>query len=543
MTYEIFVNGRPVAQRGTFPPGPEPLQSPSGAVFDLPAGVVSPGSTAVVAWRVWSQVYNVYRNRVQSAQFEIDESRNLHLANDADRIHSLLSMGPDLALNGLVAVMGIGLLVFWRWTGGRELLLYSGVLLLYSISNIYADLDAVGILVVPWRLNSIIHYTMQEPTMAITVEFIWAVHGLRARGLKYLTHAAAISLNVTAVYMGQISAPTAAAPALLLVMLVSVQAFNLITIAANLWAFFTRRQNRLIAAALMVIPIASLCGHFGISIIRVISNVTVDFFNLGFIVSSIALFIMLGQRAWGSWRSRDELRVEFDAAREVQQKLVAPAVDVPGFKIDSVYSPAKQVGGDFFRVAPETDGSILIVVGDVSGKGLPAAMTVSAIIGALRAMPSMPLPRILRRLNRGLVGQLGGGFVTCCAARIGPDGAVAIANAGHLSPYRAGAEVAVPAGLPLGIAEGADYDETHFQLQPGETLTFLSDGVIEARNPSGELFGFERTLAISTSSAEAIAQAAIAFGQDDDITVLTLTRLAHDDIPAGTRSGQILATA
>jgi hypothetical protein len=384
---------------------------------------------------------------------------------------------------------------------------------------------------------------MQEPEMAITVEFIWAVHGLRSRGLKYLTHAAAICLNVTALYMSQITAPAAAAPVLLLVVLVSVQAFNFITIAANLWAFFTRRQNRLIAAALMVIPIASLLGHFGIPITKVISNVTVDFFSLGFIVSSVALFIMLGKRAWVAWRSRDELRVELDAAREVQQQLVAPAVDLPGFKIDSVYAPAKQVGGDFFRVLPETDGSILIVVGDVSGKGLPAAMTVSAIIGGLRAMPSRPVPRILGRLNHSLVGQLRGGFVTCCVARIGHDGTVAIANAGHLSPYLSGTEVQVPAGLPLGIAMGVRYDETHFQLQPGQTLAFLSDGVIEARSPSGELFGFERTLALSTSSAEAIAQAAIAFGQDDDITVLTLTRVAAGTVSPAPHQGSALIPA
>jgi serine phosphatase RsbU (regulator of sigma subunit) len=133
---------------------------------------------------------------------------------------------------------------------------------------------------------------------------------------------------------------------------------------------------------------------------------------------------------------------------------------------------------------------------------------------------------ILNALNSGLMGHLHGGFVTCCAARITQDGKVTIANAGHLSPYRSGAEVAVEAGLPLGIVQGAEYEEIQFLLGPEESLTFLSDGVVEARNASGELFGFERTLRISNSGAGVIAQAAKDFGQDDDITVLSITRAA-----------------
>jgi phosphoserine phosphatase RsbU/P len=206
----------------------------------------------------------------------------------------------------------------------------------------------------------------------------------------------------------------------------------------------------------------------------------------------------------------------------VQQRLVTPAADVPGFRIESVYAPAAQVGGDFFRVAPEQDGSVLVVVGDVSGKGLRAALTVSAMVGVLRTMPPLPPARILDALNRGLIGQLHDGFVTCCAARIHPDGTMTLANAGHLSPYRNGEELPLSPGLPLGLSAEPGYGETALRLGPNDSLTFLSDGVVEARNPSGELFGFDRTRAISRESAESIAQAAQAFGQEDDITVLTL---------------------
>jgi serine phosphatase RsbU (regulator of sigma subunit) len=207
-------------------------------------------------------------------------------------------------------------------------------------------------------------------------------------------------------------------------------------------------------------------------------------------------------------------------------------VDVPGFKIESVYVPAKQVGGDFFRVQPGDDGSVLVVVGDVSGKGLKAAMTVSAIMGALRDYPSLKPTDVLSHLNRVLYGQIGG-FVTCCATLIATDGAMTLANAGNPAPYRNGVEMAVEPGLPLGMTAESAYAETRHQLAVNDFLTFVSDGVVEATNARGELYGFERTQAISTESAEKVARAAQAFGQEDDITVLSVTRIVGlNPVPA-----------
>jgi serine phosphatase RsbU (regulator of sigma subunit) len=116
-----------------------------------------------------------------------------------------------------------------------------------------------------------------------------------------------------------------------------------------------------------------------------------------------------------------------------------------------------------------------------------------------------------------------GGFATCVCARLSPDGALTVANAGHLVPYRNGEEMPMESGLPLGLAASADYSEIALEITPGDVVTFLTDGVLEARNPAGELFGFDRTACISTQSAENIAAAAKRFGQEDDITVLTLT--------------------
>jgi serine phosphatase RsbU (regulator of sigma subunit) len=214
------------------------------------------------------------------------------------------------------------------------------------------------------------------------------------------------------------------------------------------------------------------------------------------------------------------------AAREIQNRLVP--VDLPeieGCRVLAAYVPAAEVGGDFFQVLQHDDGSALIAVGDVSGKGLRAAMTGALTIGALRTLADqgMSPAKLLRALNRQLVQAGQGGFVTLLCARLSPDGALTVANAGHLYPYRNGTEVALETGMPLGISMEVDYAETTLQLQPDDSITFLSDGVVEARRADGELFGFERTQAISGRSPQEIADAAQEFGQEDDITVLKLT--------------------
>jgi serine phosphatase RsbU (regulator of sigma subunit) len=226
-------------------------------------------------------------------------------------------------------------------------------------------------------------------------------------------------------------------------------------------------------------------------------------------------------------RERARSAAELEAAREIQQRLVPASLPaLAGYKLEAAYRPAEEVGGDFYQVLSQSDGSALVVVGDVSGKGLKAAMTGALAIGALRTLAAENLgpAALLSRLNRQIRDTQDSGFITCLCTRIGPEGAVTVANAGHLSPYRRGEEIPIDSGLPLGIDAGIEYAETQFRLEPGDTLTLISDGVVEAMNSEGQLYGFERTRAISTQSAGSIASAAQAFGQEDDITVLTVER-------------------
>ena len=244
--------------------------------------------------------------------------------------------------------------------------------------------------------------------------------------------------------------------------------------------------------------------------------------------------------------SQEEQRssAEIEAARSVQAMLIP--TELPSnhsFKLESAYLPANGVGGDFFQVLPLKDDSMLIVVGDVSGKGLQAAMNASTLVGALRNELSHDPATVLNRLNNVLLGATQGqgalpnlkgaaSFATCVCARVYPDGTMTIANAGHLHPYRDGRELDLAADLPLGVIPDIQYAQATFQLTVGDRLIFLSDGVVEAANAQGELFGFERTQQVSNESARYIAQTAKHFGQNDDITVVSLYFAARAKVHA-----------
>ncbi len=243
-------------------------------------------------------------------------------------------------------------------------------------------------------------------------------------------------------------------------------------------------------------------------------------------------------------QERAMLAGEMQAARAVQQVIIpSDPVPIPGFKIESVYHPASEVGGDFFQVMATPGGGVLAAIGDVSGKGMPAALTVSLLVGTLRTLAhhTQSPGEILRAMNQRMLARSQGGFTTCLVLRADPDGTLTIANAGHLAPYVDGRELELENGFPLGIAAGSVYGESSFALAPGEQLTLLTDGVVEARKPSGELFGFGRAAAVSTQSAESIASAAQQFGQEDDITVLTLTLVGTQNPVLGRSSEPAVA--
>jgi hypothetical protein len=233
-------------------------------------------------------------------------------------------------------------------------------------------------------------------------------------------------------------------------------------------------------------------------------------------------------------RRQHELVEEFKSARELQQVLIPDTLpSLPGYAVTSAYRPAQEVGGDFFQILPlegRFSDSTLIILGDVSGKGLKAAMAVSMIVGAVRTLVETTASpsEILSGLNRRLFGRLQGGFVTCVAMRLDPRGLCVISSAGHPSPFANGQELHLVGSLPLGLVAQATYDEKQLFLRVGDHFSLYTDGLLEARNLAGEIYGFDRlqTLFAGRPDAAKATEAAVEFGQDDDITVLTLTRLA-----------------
>ena len=194
-------------------------------------------------------------------------------------------------------------------------------------------------------------------------------------------------------------------------------------------------------------------------------------------------------------RAKEQWKLEIAQARHVQQVLIPnelPQLD--DLHIDSEYRPMREVGGDFFQIVPkERDGTSLIVFGDVTGKGLQAGMLVALIVGAIRsaAQHDNNPQRILEVLNEELC-ERESASATCLVLRFSPGGMVELANAGQLPPYLNGVEMQIEGALPLGILSGQDFPVTSFKLEPGDSLLFMSDGIAEAQNAEGELFGFDQ---------------------------------------------------
>jgi serine phosphatase RsbU (regulator of sigma subunit) len=203
---------------------------------------------------------------------------------------------------------------------------------------------------------------------------------------------------------------------------------------------------------------------------------------------------------------------------------------IPGLTIETVYLPAREVGGDFFQIVQHpTDGSALIVAGDVAGKGLKAGMLVALLVGAIRTATDTSLDPafVLGVLNKRLI-RRGDAQATCLALLIATNGDAILANAGHMAPYLNGEALSMEGALPLGMLEAAEPSLMRFKLATDDQLLLMSDGIVEAMDANGELLGFDRVreLAGSATSAADVAAAAQRFGQEDDISVISVTRTA-----------------
>jgi serine phosphatase RsbU (regulator of sigma subunit)/predicted ester cyclase len=245
-------------------------------------------------------------------------------------------------------------------------------------------------------------------------------------------------------------------------------------------------------------------------------------------------------------RERERIEQELRVARSIQQASLPKKVPtLEGWQISPFYRPAREVGGDFYDILELKDGRLGLVVGDATGKGVPAALVMASARSMLRAVAQASdysPGDVLRRVNDSLVIDIPPNmFVTCFYAILEPEsGHLVYANAGHDLPYlqrRGEADELRARGMPLGLMPGMGYEEKEIVFDAGEVALFYSDGLVEAHDPKGEMFGFPRLRALIAEHAaegslgEFLMEALYSFvgegwEQEDDITLLTLRRFA-----------------
>jgi serine phosphatase RsbU (regulator of sigma subunit)/anti-sigma regulatory factor (Ser/Thr protein kinase) len=242
-------------------------------------------------------------------------------------------------------------------------------------------------------------------------------------------------------------------------------------------------------------------------------------------------------------QARERIEQELRVARLIQETLLPKEVPIlPGWNIAALWRPAREVGGDFYDFMRLSDGRVVIVIGDVTDKGVPAAMVMATTRTMLRSAamdtdsPGYVLQIVNDRLCREIPPKM---FVTCLYSILDPEtGRLSYANAGHDLPFR-GANGRVgelrATGMPLGLLPGMRYEENETVIEQGEGVLLYSDGLVEAHNPAREMFGFPRLAAaiarrpaghgmIDYLMNELARFTGIGWEQEDDVTLVTLDR-------------------
>jgi hypothetical protein len=549
--YELYWNGAPVGHNGNLPPHPLWYVSQPPQTFGL--GQIESG---VLAVRVWKAPL-ASNDPSEIGGFEgvpvLGSPKGIAAWKAAADYQWLRSHQFEFGLDSLYAL--VALLSFMAWLRDRK------QWLLFWMAG-YAFIPLVrmvlGGLRIPWPFNiasGLLQPAIMIQDVSLWFVLLWLLKLHENRGLVRFTRDAALIFGAAFCLDGLVvlgwgsmrwAGPLQMADAFLTVAFTILEVIPLALVAA---AFLQRKKLEaarwLVAAfaflAEMNYVIRNLLGQFkrlthwtlDERLAAPLFTVNGNIINAQILVNTLLLFSIIYAVYRYSIEERkrqNALEQEFRNARELQQVLVPDSeLEIPGFALTSAYLPDQEVGGDFFQIVPLEGGSTLVILGDVSGKGLKAAMAVSMIVGAIRTLAettSKPA-EILAGLNRRLHGRLQGGFATCVALRLDPDGRCILASAGHPAPFLNGQEIGLPGALPLGVTLTAVYAESAFSLQTGDHFALYTDGLLEARNQTGEIYGFDRlrTLLATHPEAAQATEAAVAFGQDDDITVLTFTRL------------------
>ena len=308
-------------------------------------------------------------------------------------------------------------------------------------------------------------------------------------------------------------------------------------VVTRILAYATHDRGELMGVA----PSGRELTNRGIEIHRIVEGKIAEEWGMGTLATKLR-----GQRLEQEMRERERIEQELRVARSIQQASLPKEVpQLEGWEISPYYQPAREVGGDFYDFHLLSEGRVGLVVGDATGKGVPAALVMASARSMLRAVAraSEYSPGdVLGRVNDTLVTDMPPNmFVTCFYAILDPkSGSLSYANAGHDLPYvhhGDGAEELRARGMPLGLMPGMSYEEKEIMLDVGEGVFFYSDGLVEAHDTKGEMFGFPRLRVLIAEHAEErslgnfLMEELYSFvgegwEQEDDITLLTLKRSA-----------------
>jgi Stage II sporulation protein E (SpoIIE) len=556
--YALYWNGNLVATHGKFPPNP--VWRWNEGPQTIPLGALQHG---VLAIRVYQYPLGSYEDGIEGGFYAtpiLGTPHSIATQNSAANYTYLLSHQFDFGVDSLESLVVLLTFLAWFRDRSQKVLLFTALLcssqlttaLVFGLRN-------------PWSYR--FSQAIDEPVQALADVALWLLllHLLDLHHNQRLVRwtKALIAIDVfTQVADGftcilDWSRPALTTPSQIadgsLTAIYTVTEFwpIVLVLSAVLLALRPRSSDRpahhlnrsiwivaaaaFIAQSCAVVPVALEQGSrfthwtLGRTLVTPLFQIAGNSFslqNLSSFLLLLAIIYAVVSYSRDVLHRKQTIEMELQNARAVQQVLIPEELPtVPGFRIESVYKPADEVGGDFFQIIPAHDGGVLVVIGDVSGKGMPAAMTVSLLVGTMRTLAhyTQSPGEILAAMNQRMLARSQGGFTTCLALHADAGGKLTLANAGHLAPWRNGHEIPLESSLPLGLTADSHYAETTISLAAGDNLTFVSDGVVEATSTEGELFGFERTRALTNLSAQQIAASAQAYGQKDDITVLTLT--------------------
>ncbi|MGB9407487.1 MAG: PP2C family protein-serine/threonine phosphatase, partial [Terracidiphilus sp.] len=507
--YEIFANGVKLGSYGDFS-GARPVVSYNQPkVFPFPQSAVDdPGSsTQVLAIRVWMDPYTLALGPGVGGLHGApvlgvaDALKAGYKWRRQELFRSLAAMALEALLFAALGIGALGLILFDR--SDHVYLWIGAVFLLMAVYNALGALDSfmqhVNLLT-----DHLVSFAYPLPLIYIgwvMVWWVWFGHPKPAtvpRIVACLAVAYMLSYAVSEEFFLAVVPHPVAAAAQAVSLIVRLLLFLLLVriVIEGIYKQGLEGWPALPAVVLLGVgmfkgELASL--HMPVSWSPYGVRVNLDQLTNLMVVAVLALLLL--RRLVLSIRRQRLMTLDVKQAQEVQQVIMPEAhFIVPGLNIESEYRPAREVGGDFFQILPnEADGSVLIVAGDVTGKGLKAGMLVALLVGTIRTAAGLNSDPefVLRELNKRMLGR-GDVFATCLALSIAANGEVILVNAGHLPPYLNGQPVMMEGALPLGIIENVEFSKMNLRMSAFDRLVMMSDGVMEAMDAEGNLFGFER---------------------------------------------------